>query len=73
MRRRKYREWRNSAWERKWLQRELDASGMILNGVPRRPVLPPSTTTAITFEQAAARTPRPARRPARRTEATVFN
>ncbi len=73
MRRRKYRERRNSAWERKWLQRELDASGMILNGVPRRRALPPSITAAITFERAAVRTPRPARRPPRRTEATVFN
>jgi hypothetical protein len=74
MRRRKYREWRNSAWERKWLQRELEASGMILDGPPARKIVPPPSTTP--FETVAVRpaTPtRPRHAPRRTQETRLFN
>jgi|RhisoiCoNPM_1038542.scaffolds.fasta_scaffold00016_2 hypothetical protein len=55
MRRRKRRERRHT-----WLQRELEASGLVLNDRPaRRLVLPPSTTT---FDLIAVRPTAPANR-----------
>lgn len=65
MRRRKYRERRNSAWERKWLQRELEASGMILNGPPPRKVALPPSITPFDSVAVVATMPRKPRRRAR--------
>lgn len=74
MRRRKYRERRNSAWERKWLQRELEASGELLNGRPGRPFVLPLTISVTSFEQFAVVETVPAkRRRERPREVPLFN
>ena len=72
MRRRKFRERRNSAWERKWLQRELEASGIAINiRAAKVPDLPPSTTS---FELIAVTTAPPIKRHRpRNREVSVFN
>jgi len=68
MRRRKNRERRHI-----WLQRELDACGLVLNGPPIRKVpYPPSTTTPFEVIAAAAPVPAKRRRP-RVVETTLFN
>jgi len=68
MRRRKYRERRHT-----WLQRELEASGIVLNeSSVRRSPLPPSITpfTQIVVPRTAPDTRRRIKRPQ---EASVFN
>jgi len=76
MLRRKYRERRNSAWERNWLQRELEASGTFLDERRiRRPALPPSATKIVPFDLIPVRgtvTPK-RRRGAKPQEHTAFN
>lgn len=73
MRRRKYRERRNSAWERKWLQRELEASGMILDGLPPRRIALPTSTTQFARIAVVETAPPKRRRRERPQEVRVLN
>jgi len=68
MRRRKDRERRHV-----WLQRELEASGYVLNASSvRRPALPPAATSFDDIAARAAVPPKPRRR-ARPQEVRVLN